>query len=239
MGEWPNHPLWSALRRGDVEVGTELYHLEVVDCGDLCMPSGKLVACDPFAGMNRGGNPYVQLPPGRYPVRVTVADVSGKGDGSHPREAYASLLLRSEPEVERRVLSPVAEGEGGPVLGPGEFLGFPVDSGTACFVDDEALRSGMPPEHDWYDNLFDNEDPGSWFQRMDDPEHIREGIANIPLPFSDDDANLILFHSGWGDGFYPVIGGYNAAGELVAVHIDFWVVSAERKGEGVDEDADF
>jgi hypothetical protein len=57
------------------------------------------------------------------------------------------------------------------------------------------------------------------------PKHIRAGLANIPLPLATDGANLILSHSGWGDGFYPVIGGYDVDGRLIAVHIDLLVLA--------------
>ena len=160
-------------------------------------------------------------------MRVTIADVSGRADGSHVREAYASLILSRLPEASRRVLTPLREGEEPPTISEGEFMGFGVDAGTACFVDDRALESGMPPEGDWHEGLFENDDPASWFALMDDPEHIREGIANIPLPLAQSGENLVLFHSGWGDGVYPVVGGYDQDGNLVAVHIDLLVVRDE------------
>jgi hypothetical protein len=228
MPDWPNNESWSALREGDFNIRGLLLRFEVVDCGDLHLPSGRLVACDPFAGMSQGGNPYVQVPAGKFPVRVTIADVSGQADGSHLREAYGSLLLSDAPEVTRRILTPLSEGETPPAIAEGEFIGFGVDAGTACFVDDEALAQGMPPEEDWLEGLFENDDPASWFARMDDPDHIRDGIANILLPLGSHGENLVLFHSGWGDGLYPVIGGYDQDGNLVAVHIDLMVVPAEE-----------
>jgi hypothetical protein len=63
---------------------------------------------------------------------------------------------------------------------------------------------------------------------MDDPSHIREGIANIPLPHATQDESIVVIHSGWGDGHYPVIGGYDTSDRLVRVHIDFLVVFEER-----------
>ncbi len=74
------------------------------------------------------------------------------------------------------------------------------------------------------EEIFDDGTADSWFSRMDDPAQVRAGIANIPLPLATDGANLVLFHSGWGDGWYPVIGGYDAGSALVAVHIDFFVI---------------
>src|SRR5262245_61657802 len=136
MRAWPNQRAgdWKALSEGDHAVNGHLYRLRVVDCGELSLPSGRLAVCDPFVGMRRGGNPQVDLPPGRYQVRVTLADVC-EGGGSDLCAAYASLLLSSAPgppssETRRELLIP----------------SFPVSSGTACFVDDEALVHGMPPE---------------------------------------------------------------------------------------------
>lgn len=67
----------------------------------------------------------------------------------------------------------------------------------------------------------------SWFSRLDDPEHIRPGLANIPLPLAQDSANIVIIHSGWGEGIYPVIGRYAEDGRLVRIHIDFMDVFVE------------
>jgi hypothetical protein len=221
MRIWPNHREgdWKALSEGDHVVNGHLYQLRVVDCGEVFLPSGRLAVCDPFAGMRKGGNPQVILPPGRYRVRVTLADVGSikAGDGSTLCSAYASLLLSNAPETRRELLIP----------------GFPVSSGTACFVDDEALVHGMPPEEDWYAGIFENSGPWSWFARKEDPGHIREGIADVPLPLGRNGWNLILFPSGWGDGVYPAIGGYDAQGHLVAVHVDFGVIPGREERDAV------
>jgi len=37
----------------------------------------------------------------------------------------------------------------------------------------------------------------------------------------DTDCNLPMFHSGWGDGYYPVYFGYDAKGEVCAVYVQF------------------
>ncbi len=222
---WPNHPQWKALTDHEqFTINDHLYVTEVVDAGTLILPSGRLVVCDPFAAMRQQGNPELSLPIGNYPVKITCADVSGAGDGSDIREAYASLLLSSEPESCRRVLTPLVPGQIAPDLAPDEDSGVPVDAGTVCFVDAAALQYGMPDEQTWYADVFDNGKTTAWFARMDDPNLIRDGIANSVLPFATDGANIVLFHSGWGDGIYPIIGGYSAQGNLVAVHVDLMVI---------------
>ena len=224
---YPNVEFWSALRAGNyVAANDEFFVLSVVACGWLLVPTGQLVACDPFVFLRSENNPCVLVPPGRYRVFVTLADVSGTGDGSEMREAYATLVLdEAAIEVKRRIITPSSDGSSCPpeMTDQGKYQGFPVDAGTACFVDEGAIAAAMP-DGNWHEDLFENASPDCWFARMDDPGHIREGIANISLPLGKNGENIVIFHSGWGDGFYPVIGGYDASDRLIRVHIDFMVV---------------
>jgi hypothetical protein len=230
---WPNDDYWKALAAGErFEQRGKPISLDVVDCGELVAHHGRLVVCDPFTGLDTSGNPIIRIPPGRYPVKITLADVSGTADGSHLRNAYATLFLSDADEVSRRVLTRLWEGEKTPEIEEGHYEGFPVDGGAACFVDEGSLSYGMPDPMDWYDVMIGDDD--CWFSRMDDPNHIHYGIANVPLPLATDGANTILFGSGWGDGVYPVVGGYDADGKLVRVHIDFFVIdpSGEDDSDG-------
>jgi uncharacterized protein DUF4241 len=223
---YPNVDFWSALLDGaHVPVGEgKDYSLSVVDCGLLLMPTGRLTACDPFAVLQKNYNLFVQVPPGRYRALVTLADVSDDNDGSHIREAYATLMLdETAVEARRRIITPLRDAVCPPEMDDdGTYYGFPVDAGTACFVDQGAVDTLMP-DGDWQD-IFDNGTPNSWFEQMDDPSHIRAGLANIVLPQSRGGENIVIVHSGWGDGHYPIVGGYDSFDRLVRVHIDFLVV---------------
>ena len=214
---------------GKHPVSADAFHLSLVDCGSLALPTGRLVACDPFAFLQKTNNPYVPVPPGSYRVVVTLADVSGVGDGSHMREAYATVLLdEAASEMTRRIITPFNDGApcSPEMTADGQYCGFPVDAGTACFVDDGAVAAAMPTGS-WHEDVFDNNSPDCWFERMDDPAHIREGIANITLPLAKNGENIVIIHSGWGDGYYPVVGGYDASGQLIRVHIDFMVIDPD------------
>jgi len=226
---YPNGVEWSALKTETILNEDTNIKLSTISCGKLKLPSGKLIICDPFSGMSKSDNHFVQVPPGEYEVIVTLADVSPNLDGSHFREAYASLIIDSASlESSRRFLEPTENGKPSNLqssnqpLASDEFIGYGVDAGTSCFADAETIHSNMPNEDTWYDALFENENNDCWFNQMDDKNLIRKGIANITLPITDN--NLILFHSGWGDGYYPVIGGYDLKGNLIAVHTDFYVV---------------
>jgi Protein of unknown function (DUF4241) len=216
-----NSPAWRALQPGQQVIGDEVHTVVVADCGDLLLPSGHLVAADPFVTLT-SWNRYYLVPIGAYPVRVTI-------DETIEREMYVSLILAANGEVEQRLLTPVQpNGEPCSELEVGSFYGIAVDAGTVCFVDNEVVERGMPvDESTWFDDLFENDRDDCWFYRMDDPAHIRTGLANIPLPGAGDGANIIICHSGWGDGFYPIVGGYDREGNLVAVHIDLLVHETE------------
>lgn len=222
---WPNDETWSAEKHEQIvttEDGDRF--LWVVDCGQLNLPSGKLVACDPFVELQESDNAHVLVPPGRYPVSVTLADVSANLDRRDVREAYATLRIANGPETYRRTLPLARDGESQEPVADDEFIGFGVDSGTACFVDDAAVARCMPAGVNWYKMLFDNGRDDSWFKQTDDSNHIRIGLANIILPLAQNGENIIIIHSGWGDGYYPVVGSFDANHQLLAVHIDFGVV---------------
>src|SRR5437899_39287 len=134
------------------------------------------------------------LPKRTFPVQATLADMSERQDRSHVREAYASITFGAGQAVNRLPLALLRNGQAAPVLKADEFLGFAVDAGT--------------DKKTWLAELFENESDDCWFARMDDPNHIRAGIASIKLPLGHNGENLILFHSGWGDGHYPVVGSF-------------------------------
>lgn len=203
--------------------------LRVVDLGAVRVPSGRVEACDPFGDL--GGGPVFDVEPGDYPVRVTIADVSKEQDGSHEREAYLSLVLGDG--------EPVAVEEAQVASGPDWGVG--VDSGTVAFVDHEAVPAAMPAEEDgadWYSDIFDSGEPESWFSLMDSSEHYRAGTANIVMPLAGDGENVVLSHSGWGDGVYPVLLTRDAEGAPVGLHIDLGVVGAFAGDDEDEEDED-
>jgi hypothetical protein len=192
----------------------------VHDLGILRVPSGTLGAADPFVALDRPIT--VRIAPGDYRVAVTVADVSTEQDGSHPREAYLSLILSDAETV-------AVESVPGPD-GPPEddsFFGVAVDAGTVAFFDAAAVAPSMPNDGDtWYDDVFDTGEPGSWFDIVDSVGPLRAGSANIEMPLASAGENVVLTRSGWGDGFYPVIQTLDAEGRLTGVHIDLQVVGS-------------
>ena len=231
---WPNFPLWSAGKDAShATVKGKLYPQWVVSCGELSIPTGNLIACDPFADMRAKDNAFIRVPKGKHPVTVTLVDLSLQQDRSHVREAYASIYFREGEEAYRKAIPLVTDDKERVDPKGDSFKGFFVDAGTACFVDAWSIEHCMPDSSTWYEELFENNQPECWFNQMDDPNHIRKGIANIILPLAKNGENLILFHSGWGDGLYPIVGSFDQTDKLLAAHIDFFVVSPAPKDSSV------
>ncbi|WBQ05587.1 DUF4241 domain-containing protein [Kribbella sp. CA-293567] len=217
-----------ALSPGPVSVGKDNWSLTVHDLGVLRVPSGRLEASDPF--VNLGEGIVVDIPPGDYPVRVTVADVSDEQDGSHLREAYLSVVL-----AEGEVTTVTAAARAGEVPEDGKYFSVPVDAGTVGFADADAVASAMPAG-DWYEDVYDNGRDDSWFALIDSKEHLIKGCANVVMPAATAGENVVLAHSGWGDGYYPVLSTSDSDGRLLAVHIDLLVVAEfEDQEDEADE----
>lgn len=245
---WPFGGTWAALGQGVIELAGKPVGLSVVDCGELSLAGGRLLAIDLF-GPNDDDGLEVRVPPGRYPVRLTLADMSGRLDGSNLVEAYLSVILADGDEVSRRVLEPDGEDEDGGALrleddpnegdldgdeeedddedeeglAAGEFRAVDVESDTVALVDEDALVSLMPDPSAWEDDVFAG-GPDPWYDVLDDPDEVREGTANVELPGAAQGENAILCRAGWGDGRYPFVGSFDEAGELIAVHLDLQVV---------------
>lgn len=173
--------------------------VEVRDAGTLQMPSGQLTATDP-AWIKADDKPFtVTVPPGSYPVQLSV--VRSDDDPEHRRVAAARLAVRDIP-VESWEMALTA-GQDPRALPDAEFYGFDVDAGMGCFYDASAAAS------------FAHQ-PRGWLDQFDLPRLAFTAPASDP----GSSANLIAYHSGWGDGSYPVWIGRSADGEVACFVAD-------------------
>jgi hypothetical protein len=112
---------------GDVTL--RLHH-----AGQLIITSGRIVAWDPLWLDETTPALEVPIPPGQYPVVLTIAG------GQVP--AYATLRVRQSRPV-RWEIARFDEGEtpdNDVVAEDDEIPGYPVDTGIGCFADVEAAR---------------------------------------------------------------------------------------------------
>lgn len=113
--------------------------------------------------------------------------------------------------------------------GEDEFFGFPVDAGLGCFCDFETQELftqfyrdflQKKPEGNIYYDFFAAEFKKNAIDQ-NDPDDVGDWL-NFYLP-NKSDSNVIMFHSGYGDGFYPCFWGTNKQGEICSLVVDFQV----------------
>ncbi len=201
------------------EIGSEIGRVTLTlrSAGELNVPSGRVVACDPLVSPDMP--PFAKdVPKGTFPVTLSVASFE---DGD--RRVAAALLRFSEREAVRWELA-LHPDEDVSDLEEGEVFGYPVDSdsGTGCFMDEETARIVVEEldEEEFSDKLVEEmektyEDTWSW--------------ANIEVE-SGKGANLVAFSTGVGDddGMYASYFGLDESGEIVCLVTDFSLFEYEE-----------
>jgi hypothetical protein len=185
-----------------VRVGKMAIHQHPV--GELRLPTGRLVACDPAAEPEADAFLRV-LPTGSFPVFLSVAQIAGD-----QRVAFATIRFIEQPPKKWKVLT---------VYGAEDSLGFGVDSGVAGFID-QAARVSMMREM--------QKDESRFYSRMDAEMKKTQVDTWSWLNVSFGRGNLIAFSPGYGDGEYATYVGLDAEDKVAVVVTDFDVVSDEK-----------
>jgi hypothetical protein len=198
--------------------------LEVLELGYLNLPTGRIVACDPLAYLHDADPLTKIVSPGKYPVRVYIAKTENSGD------RYALVKLEFSNEKAMAWEMALEEGQDIKELKTDEYFGFPVDAGLGCFCDIEMQKTfnewldgfmNANPEGNIYDDFFAAEFKKNAFDQ-NDPSDIGDWLNfsfnNHP------DLNVIMFHSGYGDGMYPCYWGISAEGNACSLIVDFQVI---------------
>ncbi|AWH86694.1 hypothetical protein HYN59_16975 [Flavobacterium album] len=212
--------------------GQELVEIHI---GDVNLPTGRIIAADPF--FTEEQQPFSRtVEPDKYPVYIYVA----KMDELHHRIAYAKIKFRPE-EASKWILAltdDLTEDELNE-LGEDEFYGFPVESGLACFLDEQTNSEliakidqvqDSKPESNYYDEVLAEE-----FREYSGKNNFSRQLGdwNDHHPNPDSDNNAIMFASGWGDGYYPAYWGLNENGDTIELVIDFLI---NDFGDGEEEE---
>jgi Protein of unknown function (DUF4241) len=113
--------------------------IEVVDAGTLRMPSGRLVAKDPARIDDRDQPFTVTVPPGEYPVRLSVARFADNPE--HKRVPAAKLVIRDEPAQSWEMA--LVPGQDPRTLTDTAFYGFGVDAGWDTRPGSDAPQAAM------------------------------------------------------------------------------------------------
>jgi hypothetical protein len=108
-------------------------------------------------------------------------------------------------------------------LEPGHAFGYGVDAGTGCFADASAL-----PNLDLVDAIeHANGNSEGWLLGASRAQYDANEWASVILD-PKTNANVVLFHSGFGDGRYPSFWGLSKADRPLCLVTDFGVYPRPR-----------
>ncbi|WP_200213504.1 DUF4241 domain-containing protein [Micromonospora coerulea] len=190
--------------------------LEVHPAGEVVLPTGRVVGCDPLTGAEN--DPYTaSVDPGRYPARAWVSSIRAEDGGTDRRVAALELVIRDEP-VARWEMALVA-GQDPAELGADDFFGYGVDAGTGTLADPVALAALEEWEYDHLEDVF----------LAEDPDAERGPVPGLVSAVTDETtgANVLTVWSGWGDGCYGTWVGRAADGRIASFVTDFMVLPAK------------
>jgi hypothetical protein len=181
--------------------------LRLVRVGPVNLPTGRVVAGDPFYAP--GAAPFSDpLPPGSQPVEVLVTK-----RGAFDMVVAARVLVDGASVATWRPAHVV--GEAPPAAD--EPNGDAVDSGTGSFTSAEAatlIEHGYDRYADDLLKALQAAAPHSWVRLPLDPV----GPSGVGL-------DIVAFPSGFGDGAFPTWVGFDRAGQAVAFMTDFGVLT--------------
>ncbi len=178
-------------------VGERRMRISTHPAGKLNLPSGRLVAADP-SSLDYGEEPFLTtVPPGPYPVTISLATFTD--DPGHSRVAAVRLDITDRRPARWELA--LRDGQDLLDLGYGEFFGFGVDAGLACFVDEDN-RERLT---------------GEWQSlELRDPRFAV--IAG---------GDMIAWSSGWGDGSYPTWVGRDHSDRITTFIADMLLFPSE------------
>ena len=199
--------------------------LELLNLGQINLPSGQIIACDPLVYLQDTFPFTKRVQPGKYPVVASIAKTEDSGD------RYAIVKLEFSKDNATKWEMAVVDGQDIKELTDvDDFFGFPVDAGLGCFCDFETQKvynkfeTGFMqrnPTGNIYDDFFAAEFKKNAISQSD-PDDIGDWL-NFYLP-NKPDLNVIMFHSGYGDGLYPCFWGINDKEQICSLIIDFQVL---------------
>ena len=200
--------------------------------GQLEITSGGIVAADPFVNLQRPRFTQV-VPNGVFPVTAAVAAHPSWGD----REALVRVDFSAAKPVRWQMA--LIDGQDVATLKPGEVFGYGVDAGTGSFADatmatalEKQPRLAERESNAW---LTEGETWGkriglSFALSVKLPDAVDRAAGRVSagramMPGSP--GQTVIFHSGFGDGFYASYFGFAADGAAVALITDFAVVDPD------------
>ncbi|MGN7719625.1 DUF4241 domain-containing protein [Chitinophaga sp. 22620] len=187
--------------------------------GKLHLPGGFVVACDPLLGLHNAFPFTRKVPPGEYPATMLLAR-------SGFRRRNALLLVKFADQKPVKFELAVLPGQSDRLAHRrGSFSGFTADAGIGCICDAHTQKH----YNNYLERFFKDNPGGNIYDSLFTRAFARKARGeeqlcyNFYLP-THPQLNVIMFHTGYGDGIYPAYWGIAEDGSVSSLVIDFIVL---------------
>lgn len=190
----------------DTEFGR--MHIERVEAGKLNVISGKVIATDPILLYDdESYSETIKL--GTYPVYIYY----GKTEKRKKQSIIAELKLSDNDPVKWEMALYAGESSSGFAFD--EFMGYEVENGLGCFMDEKVMRIL---------DVMDENELEKYEKKVKNAVRESENSCVEVVLDEKNGANIIIFASGWNNGIFPTYYGFDKNNKLTRLVTDFMVV---------------
>lgn len=190
----------------DTEFGR--MNIEKIEAGKLKLVTGRVIATDPI--LLYDDECYSEhVKPGIYTVNIYV----GKAEKRKKQTVAAEIKINDNEPVKWEMA--LLAGESAKAFGHDEFMGYEVENGLGCFMDEKVMEMLDVMSEEELKNYEDK---------------VKDIVRNSDCSCADiimdekDGINIIVFASGWNEGTFPTYCGFDKDNKLSRFVTDFMVI---------------
>lgn len=190
----------------DTEFGR--MQIEKIEAGKLKLSTGRIIATDPI--LMYDDECYSEhVKPGTYAVSIYVGKT-----GNRKKQSVAAEVRFNDNEPIKWEMA-LFKGESVKGFAHDEFIGYEVENGLGCFMDESVME------------ILDVMDE----KELDEYEKsIRDAVRNSECSCAEllidkkRGCNIVIFASGWNEGTFPSYYGFDKNNKLARLVTDFMVI---------------
>lgn len=190
----------------DTEFGR--MQVEKIKAGELNLPTGRIISTDPI--LMYYDECYAEhVKPGTYTVYIYI----GKTENRKKQTIAAELRVNDNYPVKWELA--LFKGESSKGFGYDEFMGYEVENGLGCFMDESVMKIL---------DVMSEKELDIYERAVKDAVMKSEYSCAEMLIDKKNGGNIVIFASGWNEGIFPTYYGFDKDGKLARLVTDFMVI---------------
>ncbi|WP_313370507.1 DUF4241 domain-containing protein [Sedimentibacter sp.] len=182
--------------------------IEKIEAGKLKLKTGKIIATDPIL-MYDDESYSERVKPGTYVVNIYV----GKTDNRKSQTVVSELRINDNEPVKWEMA--LLKGESSNGFSHDEFMGYEVEHGLGCFMDESVMEIL---------DVMDDAELDIYEKSIKDAVRRNEYSCADILIDKNNGCNIVVFATGWNEGTFPTYYGYDKNNKLSRLVTDFMVI---------------